>query len=352
MKRRLHINEGGARRPAGPALYVDGSIDAAFDPERDLELSHWVPNRTPAAYKADTSTEIALKFAAAEPGYPHALIINNHMDVDGLLSTFAVLQPELALRHEETLIAAAAMGDFFAWADEPGRRLFQALTLRYRQAQRDHETLQQAYDDGHAWLRSALAGDPAELEAPGVEHLARSDAVLDSGRVRRSLMGERFVHFAIEARDEEEARAARFMPSFNAPLGPGALLLPQSRNREDRERVQLISVSGPGGVSYALHYPSYCWAETPGSWRPPGLSLSESINVYHYGHPALKAAIEELDGAETAPGAWRLIERMDPFKTSLKTKFPIVAAFTGEGAKVGLSGLSPERVAEEMAAAF
>ena len=43
-------------------VYVDGSPPGPFREAQDLELSHWVPNRTPERYKADTSTEICLNF--------------------------------------------------------------------------------------------------------------------------------------------------------------------------------------------------------------------------------------------------------------------------------------------------
>ena len=61
----------GSRRPrprSARTIYCDGSHDAAFRPAVDLELSHWVPNLTPARYKADTSTEICMVDATGHIG--------------------------------------------------------------------------------------------------------------------------------------------------------------------------------------------------------------------------------------------------------------------------------------------
>jgi len=93
-----------------PFLCVDGVV------EEGLNLSHWPGNRTPAHLKADTSTEMALKLAR-DPSRADWLrdvrvVTNNHFDTDGLLSVYAVLRPEEALRHERALVQAARAGDF------------------------------------------------------------------------------------------------------------------------------------------------------------------------------------------------------------------------------------------------
>ena len=46
---------------AAPLLSVDGTVEGA------LHLSHWEGNQTPGELRADTSTEIALNFAASAP---------------------------------------------------------------------------------------------------------------------------------------------------------------------------------------------------------------------------------------------------------------------------------------------
>ena len=81
-----------------------------------LNLSHWPGNRTPQRYRADTTTEMALHLAADPEREvflePVRIVSNNHFDTDGLLSVWAVLNPDEALRHRRFLVDAARAGDF------------------------------------------------------------------------------------------------------------------------------------------------------------------------------------------------------------------------------------------------
>jgi hypothetical protein len=111
---------------ADPFLCVDGVVDDG------LNLSHWPGNRTPAHLKADTSTEMALKLAR-DPGRAAwlqgvSIVTNNHFDTDGLLSVYAVLRPEEALRHETALIQAARTGDFGDWTTSEAFKLDAVVT--------------------------------------------------------------------------------------------------------------------------------------------------------------------------------------------------------------------------------
>src|SRR6266850_1044408 len=111
-----------------PFLCVDGVVEGG------LNLSHWPGNRTPAHLKADTSTEMALRLAR-DPGRDDwlggvSVVTNNHFDTDGLLSVFAVLRPEEALRHETAMIQAARTGDFGEWTT-PDALKFDAVVTAY-----------------------------------------------------------------------------------------------------------------------------------------------------------------------------------------------------------------------------
>src|ERR687895_1688108 len=95
---------------AEPKLSIDGTVDNA------IHFSHWNGNETPAAVKADTSTEIALNVVAAA-NRDHLtrgidLVTNNHFDTDGTLSVWTMLTGERALGYRDLLIAAAEAGDF------------------------------------------------------------------------------------------------------------------------------------------------------------------------------------------------------------------------------------------------
>jgi len=99
-------------------ISVDGLVPNSY------HLSHWAGNETPAALKADTSTEIALNFIS--DGYyktlfPHANILtNNHFDTDGLLSVFTLLYPDKAETMTKILIDTAEACDFSSFSSENG----------------------------------------------------------------------------------------------------------------------------------------------------------------------------------------------------------------------------------------
>jgi hypothetical protein len=103
-----------------PHLSVDGMT--AEGPN----LSHWPGNRTPQRYKADLSTGICLLFARAPESEQDAFlgeaefVVNDHYDTDGFLSMLAVTRPDVALKHEELCLAAAATGDFQACGTQHG----------------------------------------------------------------------------------------------------------------------------------------------------------------------------------------------------------------------------------------
>jgi len=99
-----------------PNVIVDGAAQA----DTLLTLSHWPGSDSPAAFRADTSTEIVLNYLAA-PGAraqyaPGAKAVsNNHFDEDGLCAVWAMLNPEKALQQRDLLVDVATAGDFNAY---------------------------------------------------------------------------------------------------------------------------------------------------------------------------------------------------------------------------------------------
>jgi len=110
-------------------LYVDGTAEGY------RSLSHWPGNGTPRSLKRDTSTGIALAFAACEPADRLALVgsfdqvANNHYDTDGVLSVYSVVAPESALGQADLLLRAAMTGDFGVWQGPDALALDLALGL-------------------------------------------------------------------------------------------------------------------------------------------------------------------------------------------------------------------------------
>ena len=156
----------GEQAPAGTkTISCDGRVPGAT-----LELTHWTDNETPDDLYADTSTECALRLARLrrEGGsqyadHDDALVINNHFDTDGVLSAFACLEPEAALRHATLLVDGAAAGDFGEWSSDAGVRLDAAIEAIGSAHEDEGDAA--AYDAALEALPALLASLEEEAEA-------------------------------------------------------------------------------------------------------------------------------------------------------------------------------------------
>ena len=92
-----------------PTILVDSVGTGAA-----LTLAHWRGAATPAALRDDTSAGSALRALhhPNTPGLAAAAVTANHFDVDGFIGVWSLLNPALALRHEELLRMVALLGDF------------------------------------------------------------------------------------------------------------------------------------------------------------------------------------------------------------------------------------------------
>ena len=221
------------------AIACDGLVPGAT-----LDLSHWSGNRTPAEYRRDTSTESALAYAA-DPRADAALgvVSNNHFDTDGLLSVWALVEPEAAQRRASLLVAAAEAGDFGAWPeDERGLQVDAAI-----------ESLgATAGGDAHAYVRalSAVAGVLDDLDKHSSlwtwqwEALLRARARAEAGAL--DVWAEGSVAAFVHRSGEEEMPAP--MLSRLSPKGARRWLLAFDR--------------GGGTWDYKYERPGWAWAET------------------------------------------------------------------------------------------
>jgi hypothetical protein len=355
LQRRFHLQGSQEPRPSSRGvIYCDGGSDDQFREGVDLELSHWIPNRTPDRFKADTSTEICLNFVASGDRR-FDLVVNNHADVDGLLAVFTLVAGPWALEHRRALTQAAEMGDFWAWGEPPAQALFQTLTVLIRKLQSEKADANVLTLRCFDHVFTLLSGERTSGTEPGLAALSDSVALVERGDVVRRVLGDHFAQYVIPRRlvaggGSDLARAVR-VPGFNAPLSPECLLWPQARARFDRERVHLVSVEAEGGWYHDLWIPGYAWADTPRSWRPPGLSAQGDSNTYLFDHPALADAVDELARLERASGQWTLARRLTPFSTLEGRGFPVVLSFLAEGGPA-TSSLEPELVAERLAKAY
>ena len=119
--------------PYGPELEGTPNVivDGRGNDATVLVLSHWPRNRTPDELKADSSTEIAINYLRSPERERYRrdaeAVSNNHYDVDGLMSMWAVLNPEAALEHAELLVATGECGDFDRWSGEHATKIACAL---------------------------------------------------------------------------------------------------------------------------------------------------------------------------------------------------------------------------------
>lgn len=235
------------------AIACDGLCEAG------MHLSHWRGNATPARYKADLSTEMALRFAD-DPDPRFGIATNNHHDADGVLSLFALLQPDLAREHRALLVGAAAFGDFQHGADEAALQL--ATVLEKGPAHPSSpvaKAMQEASDEDAAALATQHMLDqlPALLRdgCGAHEEVWRDD--LGWFQVSRDAMRSG----ALQVTELPPARLtvlewdAECHPAIADAAGKGDLLL--------------HVIQGQEGFHYRADWRYYAWAETVSPERPP-----------------------------------------------------------------------------------
>ncbi|MDX6272188.1 MAG: hypothetical protein QOD28_3411 [Acidobacteriota bacterium] len=256
-----------------PKLSVDGLVPGS------VHFSHWQGNATPAAVKADSSTEIALNVVASpareELTQGIELVTNNHFDTDGVLSVWTMLTGERALDLRAALVAAAEAGDFSANTGAQGIRA--SLVLQG--------------GDG-------FVPDAAGVASPLARHLARG-ADVDEARAYALLLPEvervvtrtddyedlwrdewERIELSLESfasgasRVEEDAETGLSVVTLGRELygargfSPTRHAAPYTAITEHaRGRVYLIALPLADGWGYRVDYPYYSWAETV--VRPP-----------------------------------------------------------------------------------
>ncbi len=303
----------------GPLLAVDGTVEGA------LHLSHWGGNRTPEELRADTSTEIALNFAAwprrEEWARGVEVVTNNHFDADGVLSVWSVLNGGRALGLKEKLVAAAEAGDFSEFPGEDAVRV---------------SILLQGGDNPfvpgvNSPLVESLAGGGRvdesrayELVLPEVERVVTRTGEYEPlwregwSRIERTL--ESFASGRSRVVEDEESRLSvvALAPDFYGASGfdPARHAAPYTAlAHHARGEVVLVATPYAEGWAYRIDYAYYSWAETytrPRVARRNLSGLAGRLNVLERGRGVWKADRSELTSAVKffdhtgAPAASRL----------------------------------------------
>jgi Family of unknown function (DUF6687) len=311
-----------------PKLSVDGTVDNA------IHFSHWHGNQTPAAVKADTSTEIALNLVAApnrkELTRGIELVTNNHFDTDGVLSVWTVLNGERALPLRDKLIAAAEAGDFSEFSSEDGVRT--SILIQGSDS---------PIDKSGSPLAQQLAGEDFNDEARAYELvLPQVERVLTYTSEYESLWRESWERIASAldsfakgtSRVDEDGDAKLsiitlgpeiFSPSGFNPTRHAAPFTAISRHA--RGELFLIATPLEDGWAYRIDYPYYSWAETV--VRPK------------IGHRDLNGLMRQLNELETSLAArWQLDS----------SELASAAKFSDQNGRLAASRLEPDVVASQL----
>lgn len=319
-------------------LSIDGTVS------NSVHFSHWEGNRTPAAVKADTSTEIALNLV----GSPERerltegieLVTNNHFDTDGVLSVWTVLTGERALELREKLIAAACAGDFSEYSSQDGVRA--SIVIQGSDAAVPGE------DAGSPLARHLADGamlDDArsyELILPEVERvITRTDDYEFLWRDVWQRIEAALESFARgESHVEEDASTGLSLITLAPGLYGSRGFSPTRHNApftaisaNAHGQVFLIALPMMGGWSYRVDYPYYSWAET--IVRP---------RIERRDFTPLVARLNELEQRKAnggnAQGRWALDS--NEMTSAIK--------FLDQTGTLCASTLPPEKVAEELRA--
>ncbi len=224
-----------------PAISCDGLVPGA-----SLDLTHWQGNRTPPRYKADTSTEIALNFAASPEAtdlWADAVVVNNHFDTDGLLAIWVLLDPERAFACRDLLVAAAEAGDFDEWpALERGLWLDAAIRALGAGAADDGEAYARVLPQLPELVRRL--DERRDLWGREWDDLQASVAALESGRLRAQRRDA--IGIMVHAEGQPEVPG----PLLARQFLPGAV------------RYLLVFERDGGQFDYRYERPHYAWADT------------------------------------------------------------------------------------------
>jgi hypothetical protein len=346
---RWHVLGSGSPRPeAERVIYADGSAGREFRSGVDLELSHWVPTTTPDRWLADSSTETCLRFVVDPPDDHYDLVVNNHLDVDGILALFSLVRSPLALAHREAVIGAAEMGDFAAGVDRPAFRLAQELTLLIEHARTSGADTGRTYGRAFELTERVLDGTAPEPEAVSrgwmqLEH--GGDRIADA-TVQVEVLGDHFVSYVLPRLGGADLESALRVPLHNARVDESVWLWPHTRNRDHGQAMHLVSVPASDGFFHDLWLPGYMWANTPNRWRAPGLTSTGDSNAWILHHPRLSEQVAELGRRERNAGSWVLATDLTPFQSLPGRNFPIVLSFMDEHRHPGVSSIVPSVVAD------
>ncbi|MGZ4734793.1 MAG: DUF6687 family protein [Acidimicrobiia bacterium] len=237
-----------------PSIVVDGAAHA----DSLLTLSHWPKSGSPPALRDDLSAQIAFHYLDhPELHVPAEAVSNNHFDQDGLMSVYALVDPDGAQSRRERVIDVARAGDFGTYQDRDSARI--AWTLA---------NLANAMPDDCDPYAELLERIPELLDHPERfrdswaaedEHLEASEAAIASGEVQMETIEDLDLAIVTVPEDWAPRPVHRFTPVIMKAVHPTAV-----NNATDMFRVLHLR-----GRHYEVQYRYETWVQYV-SRRPPG----------------------------------------------------------------------------------
>jgi hypothetical protein len=109
-----------------PSVIVDGSAH----PDTLLTLSHWPNSPTPDVLRDDLSAQIAFHYLDhPELDVAADVVSNNHFDQDGLMSVYALVEPDAARARRDRVIDVARAGDFGTYHERDAVRIAWTIAM-------------------------------------------------------------------------------------------------------------------------------------------------------------------------------------------------------------------------------
>jgi hypothetical protein len=88
-------------------------VDSGETASTELVLSHWPGVQTPVLLKSDLSAGVVMNYLRQGYSRPEVSVVStSHFDVDGLVSVYAIVNPEQAMKHRRLWLDVACAGDF------------------------------------------------------------------------------------------------------------------------------------------------------------------------------------------------------------------------------------------------
>lgn len=278
-----------------PYHLMDGAanviVDGSATDNTVLTLSHWPHSVVPSGLEADLSAEIAFRYLSRADLYePATVVSNNHFDQDGLVSVFALAQPEAALDRRELLVDIAAAGDFATYRNRDAARVSMAIAAF---ADPERSPLDHPTDDYPTWCAhlydellprlTELCDHPErsrDLWEDEDHTLTTSEAMIRAGRVEIEDVPSLDLAVVKVPVDAPDAGGHRFGSQWVRGLHPMAL-----NNATARFAVLLMR-----GSSYEFTYRYESWVQYRTRRPRPRVDLWPLA--------------DDLNGDESSGGRW------------------------------------------------